>query len=460
MDPSLLIAQPSDNVGACVNQPNPLQLPSSIPRGESLVGHELDSLTVSESLSNQTNYSLDAQEVGSQTTKEFSNYSLAAQKEGSKTTVDYSAAQQQHLPVYSHEREEQNRLAGKVSQEGKSTHFDQSVPLTNSNPLEVDPANDLESGGFGGSGGGSGNLTGGVSFLDDNPSQILPHFGREAPVQEPNHYFGEGSSSQPINDNISVQNPQADRSVGHNLDVDQEEASQLLDRHLLIEPAQGGGQVAQPLGPNVTPSGDPSLASWSIPPNPRRDGVAPPGNGNASGPSFPARPGGPVHHTLLPVPEPVNLDPSLADGDGPPLEEKPSLSLLFGKVLKYGGTAFKANFGYCLECDLWSSRKFKIKALFNIGTDIGASPHEPNLLQGHGSFNNVKLKIDKHHVDYEIGRIAGIKYNKLSYGLPLKKVSSLLPEDTRLHAGYYTENSWFPLPLKIKTNFYLGFFLM
>lgn len=28
----------------------------------------------------------------------------------------------------------------------------------------------------------------------------------------------------------------------------------------------------------------------------------------------------------------------------------------------------------------------------------------------------------------------------------------------RLHAGYYTKKSWVPLPLKIKTNFYLSFF--
>lgn len=33
-----------------------------------------------------------------------------------------------------------------------------------------------------------------------------------------------------------------------------------------------------------------------------------------------------------------------------------------------------------------------------------------------------------------------------------------LPEDIQLHAGYYTEKNWIPLPFKIRKNFYLGIF--
>lgn len=53
-----------------------------IQSGGALVGHELESLSVSETSSNQIHYSFDAQEVGSQTNEEF------------------SAAQQQHLAAY------------------------------------------------------------------------------------------------------------------------------------------------------------------------------------------------------------------------------------------------------------------------------------------------------------------------------------------------------------------------
>lgn len=103
--------------------------------------------------------------------------------------------------------------------------------------------------------------------------------------------------------------------------------------------------------------------------------------------------------------------------------------------------------------------------MWNIGTDLGKSPHEPTLLQGHRPFGNVNLKLKNQNVDYGIGRIApfskygssgissGIKYNKLSYGVPLKKVAGWLTEGIRLHAGYYTQKSWVPLPFKIKKTF-------
>lgn len=68
-------------------------------------------------------------------------------------------------------------------------------------------------------------------------------------------------------------------------------------------------------------------------------------------------------------------------------------------------------------------------AIFNIGTDVGKSSHEPKLLQGHDPFGNVKVEFENYYVEYEIGRIApfsksglpGVKYNKLSYNVPLKK---------------------------------------
>jgi len=50
-------------------------------------------------------------------------------------------------------------------------------------------------------------------------------------------------------------------------------------------------------------------------------------------------------------------------------------------------------------------------------------------MQGRPSLNGVNLNLQKHHLSYKIGKIApfsktvfsGVKYNKISYGLPLKK---------------------------------------
>lgn len=107
---------------------------------------------------------------------------------------------------------------------------------------------------MGGSGEGFGNLLTGVSFSNDNPSQIPLHFGREAPIQESNQSIGKGSSSQPTN---FVQNPQSDNSVGHNLNIDPKEGSRIIERHLPINSPQGGERVHQPLGPSENPSAVP-----------------------------------------------------------------------------------------------------------------------------------------------------------------------------------------------------------
>lgn len=84
---------------------------------------------------------------------------------------------------------------------------------------------------------------------------------------------------------------------------------------------------------------------------------------------------------------------------------------------------------------------------FNIGTDMVISPHELNLLQGQRTFGIVNLQLKNYKVDYELGKIApffkptssGVRYNKISYDLPLQKVFSWLPESMKLHAEYYTE---------------------
>lgn len=381
---------------------------------------------------------------------------------GSVTVENLSASH--HLSSYNnrrHEREEENHFPGQGSQEGESVKIAQSENLNNSHPFDGDSANDLALGDFGGFGGGGDLLTTAAPFPDNNPSPLHPPFGREALNQEPNQSFGKGSSYHPINANSSVQNLQTDRWVGQNLNMDLEEASRFVERPL--EPPQGkvdqlvgpSGNSSAIKGPSVNPSGDFA---------PRGPGKtfggargAPPNN--VPGPSpFPPPPAPPAVIPVGPVPHPVNPDPPSSDGDGPPLEETPTLSVLYGKVFHYGGTAFKAHFGCAFDYDSSSGRKVNIKGLFNIGTDIGKSPHEPNLLQGHGPFGNVKAKFGDKVLDYEIGKISGIKYNKVSCGVPLNKLFPFLPGKVRLHAVYYTENRWFPVPTKIKTNFFCGLF--
>lgn len=69
MEPSLLVAPAAPDagnagnaaLGASVNLPNPLQIASSMPPGDALVGHELDSLSTSDTFSNQRSSSSDQQ---------------------------------------------------------------------------------------------------------------------------------------------------------------------------------------------------------------------------------------------------------------------------------------------------------------------------------------------------------------------------------------------------------------
>lgn len=118
--------------------------------------------------------------------------------------------------------------------------------------------------------------------------------------------------------------------------------------------------------------------------------------------------GPPIIHPVGPVAHPIDVESSnISEENGvPDFEDKPSLGFNFGKILNYGYSALKASFGYSVRYDPSSRHKLNVIAPFNIGTDIGKSPHEPNLLQGHGPFPNVNLKLGTHYAYYEIGRIA------------------------------------------------------
>lgn len=112
-----------------------------------------------------------------------------------------------------------------------------------------------------------------------------------------------------------------------------------------IDSTRGGGRIYQPIGfsGDLSASGNPSVGPA---PAPQPIGGAPAihASGPGSLPSLPP-PGPPVVHPVGSGVQPVNLEPPnfSAEGDGPPLQEKP---VNFGKIINYGGTVFKANFGY------------------------------------------------------------------------------------------------------------------
>lgn len=85
-------------------------------------------------------------------------------------------------------------------------------------------------------------------------------------------------------------------------------------------------------------------------------------------------------------------------------------------------------FGCSLRWDSVSNKKMSITGTFNVGSDLGVSPHQPDLAQGHGIFGEVDLKFNNQKVFYEIGHLvpfsslAGVKYNKLGFGFSLKNL--------------------------------------
>ena len=97
-------------------------------------------------------------------------------------------------------------------------------------------------------------------------------------------------------------------------------------------------------------------------------------------------------------------------------------SINLGRIITYGGSALKVNVGSCFRVNSLFGPRIQMLVTFNVGTDLGVSPHEPNLLQGYGIFGSVDLQIQNHEVGYELGKIVpfskpaslGVRYNKLS----------------------------------------------